>query len=135
MRLGSLNAFLHPVQVENREVVISERFQENGKPVPFVIRPLTEEENENLIKKYTKKDKKGNEKFDQMAYSRGMVSVAVVFPDLESAELQKSLGVLGSDKVLSKLLYVGEFAALLQEVHELSGLDKDINDEVEEAKN
>lgn len=59
---------------------------------------------------------------------------AVVFPDLESAELQKSLGVLGSDKVLSKLLYVGEFAALLQEVHELSGLDKDINDEVEEAK-
>ena len=92
--MGSLNAFLHPVQVENREVVISERFQENGKPVP-----------------------------------------SVVFPDLESAELQKSLGVLGSDKVLSKLLYVGEFAALLQEVHELSGLDKDINDEVEEAKN
>ena len=133
--MGSLNAFLHPVQAENREVVISERFQENGKPVPFVIRPLTEEENENLIKKYTKKDKKGNEKFDQMAYSRGMVSAAVVFPDLESAELQKSLGVLGSDKVLSKLLYVGEFAALLHEVHELSGLDKDINDEVEEAKN
>ena len=103
--------------------------------MPFVIRPLTQEENEELIKKHTKKDKKGNEVFDRIAYSRAMTAAAVVEPDLASAELQKSVGVLGEDKTLAKLLYIGEFALLTQEVQKLSGLDEDINDEIEEAKN
>ncbi|MBC5712543.1 phage portal protein, partial [Hungatella sp. L12] len=59
--MGSLNAFLHPEQAENKEVIVSERFKENGKPVPFVIRPITQQENDGLLRKYTKKDKKGNE--------------------------------------------------------------------------
>lgn len=133
--MSSLNAFLHPIQAENKEVVVSQRFVENGKVMPFVIRPLTQEENEELIKKHTKKDKKGNEVFDRIAYSRAMTAAAVVEPDLTSAELQKSVGVLGEDKTLAKLLYIGEFATLTQEVQKLSGLDEDINDEIEEAKN
>lgn len=48
--MSSLNAFLHPIQSENKEVVVSQRFVENGKVMPFVIRPLTQEENEELIK-------------------------------------------------------------------------------------
>ena len=52
--MSSLNAFLHPEQTENREVFVSDRFKENGKPVPFVIRPITQQENEGLIKKETK---------------------------------------------------------------------------------
>ena len=71
--MSSLNAFLHPIQSENKEVVVSQRFVENGKVMPFVIRPLTQEENEELIKKHTKKDKKGNEVFDRIAYSRDPV--------------------------------------------------------------
>lgn len=133
--MSSLNAFLHPIQSENKEVVVSQRFVENGKVMPFVIRPLTQEENEELIKKHTKKDKKGNEVFDRIAYSRAMTAAAVVELDLASAELQKSVGVLGEDKTLAKLLYIGEFALLTQEVQKLSGLDEDINDEIEEAKN
>ena len=133
--MSSLNAFLHPIQSENKEVVVSQRFVENGKVMPFVIRPLTQEENEELIKKHTKKDKKGNEVFDRIAYSQAMTAAAVVEPDLASAELQKSVGVLGEDKTLAKLLYIGEFALLTQGVQKLSGLDEDINDEIEEAKN
>ena len=48
--------------------------------------------------------------FDRIAYSRAMTAAAVVEPDLASAELQKSVGVLGEDKTLAKLLYIGEFA-------------------------
>ena len=48
--MSSLNAFLYPIQAENKEVVVSQRFVENGKVMPFVIRPLTQEENEELIK-------------------------------------------------------------------------------------
>lgn len=133
--MSSLNAFLHPEQTGNKEVIVSERFRENGKVVPFVIRPITQGENEELIRRHTKRDKKGNETFDRVSYSREMTAAAVVSPSLEDAEIQKAYGVLGASKVLSKLLYIGEYATLAQAVQELSGLDTDINEDIEEAKN
>lgn len=133
--MSSLSAFLNPVKVENKEVVISERFQENGKPVPFVIRPVTQEENEEILRRHKKTDKKGGETFDQIGYSHDLAATAVVSPDLENAELQKAYGVLGKVKLLKKMLLIGEFTALGEAVRELSGLDKDINDDIDEAKN
>lgn len=133
--MSSLNAFLHPVQVENKEVIVSNRFQEKGKPVPFIIRPISQEENKQLIKKYTRKDKKGNETFDRTEYVSALTASAVVFPDLTNDELQKAYGVLGESALLQKMLYVGEYATLAQEVQQLSGLDVDINEDMEEAKN
>ena len=133
--MSSLNAFLHPVQAENREVIVSNRFQENGKPVPFVIRPITQQENEEFIRKHTKRDQKGNEVFDRINYNRELTATAVVEPDLNNADLQKRWGTLGAPKTLAKMLYVGEFATLMQAALELSGLDKDINEDIEEAKN
>ena len=133
--MSSLNAFLHPVQAENREVIVSNRFQENGKQVPFVIRPITQQENEEFIRKHTKRDKKGNEVFDRINYNRELTATAVVEPDLNNADLQKRCGTLGAPKTLAKMLYVGEFATLMQAALELSGLDKDINEDIEEAKN
>lgn len=133
--MSSLSAFLHPVQTENRDVLVSNRFKENGKPVPFTIRPVTQEENEELIKRHTKRDKKGNETFDRVAYNQDLTAAAVVFPELEDAELQKAYGVLGASKLLKKMLYVGEFGTLLEAVYDISGLDQDINDDIEEAKN
>jgi len=133
--MSSLNAFLNPVKVENQEVVISNRFQEDGEPVPFIIKPVTQEENKFLIKKYTKKDKKGVETFDRAEYVSALTASAVVFPDLRNAELQSAYGVLGESALLQKMLYVGEYAELAQKVRELSSLDEDINEDVEEAKN
>jgi hypothetical protein len=133
--MGSLNAFLHPIQVENKEVIVSKRFIEGGKPIPFIVRPITQEENKYLIKKYTKKDKKGADTFDRAEYVQAMTASAVVFPDLTNAELQKAYGVLGESTLLQKMLYVGEYAELAQAVQEISGLDKNINEDIEEAKN
>ena len=53
--MSSLNAFLNPIKIENKDVVISERFQENGKPIPFTIRPITQGENEEILRRYRKK--------------------------------------------------------------------------------
>lgn len=133
--MSSLKAFLNPIKVENKEVIVSSRFQEDGKPVPFIIKPITQKENEQLIKKYTKRDKKGIETFDRTGYIHELTASAVVFPDLKSAELQKAYGVLGEAELLKEMLYVGEFATLSQAVQELSGLDIDINEEIEEVKN
>ncbi len=133
--MASLSAFLHPEQTENKEVVISERFKENGKPVPFVIRPITQKENEDLLKKHRKIDKQGNEIFNRVNYNRELTALAVVEPNLNNAELQKAWGVVGAEKVLSAMLYVGEYSSLMEEVQKLSGLDTDINEDIEEAKN
>ena len=134
--MASLSAFLHPEQTGNKEVVVSERFKENGEVVPFVIRPLTQEENAALLKTYRKVDKgTGIEIFNRVGYNQAMVAAAVVEPDLNNAELQKAWGVLGPEKVLTAMLYVGEYSRLMEEVQKLSGLDTDINDEIEEAKN
>ena len=136
MSLGSLEAFLNPVKVENKKVIVSNRFKDkDGKPVPFEIRPITQEENKMLIKKYTKRDKKGQEYFDRAEYISELTASAVVFPDLTNAELQKAYGVLGASALLQKMLYVGEYAELTLAVQELSGLDADINDDIEEVKN
>ncbi len=134
--MSSLSAFLHPEQAENKEVVVSDRFKENGKPVPFVIRPITQDENGELLKKYRKVDKKtGNETFNRVAYNHALTALAVVEPDLNNAELQKAWGALGPEKLLTKMLYIGEFGNLLEAVQDLSGLDQDINEDIEEAKN
>lgn len=136
--MSSLKAFLNPVKVENKEVVISDRFVEDGKPVPFIIRPVTQEENEEILRRFRKTTKKGKdvqETFDQIGYSHELAATAVVFPDLNDADLQKAYGVLGGTKLLKKMLLIGEFAALAEEVRNLSGLEEDINDDIEEAKN
>jgi hypothetical protein len=132
----SLKAFLNPIVPQNEKVVVSKRFVENGKPVEWEIRPITQEENDLLMKKHTRRDKKtGAETFDRQGYINELVASAVVYPDLKNAELQKAYGVLGEVDLLKKMLLIGEFAVLAQKVQELAGLDEDINELVEEAKN
>lgn len=133
--MGSLKAFLNPIKTENKEVVVSNRFVEDGKVVPFIIKPIPQDENKLLIKKFTKKDKKGVETFDRTDYVSALTASAVVSPDLTNSELQKAYEVLGESSLLQKMLYVGEYAVLAQEVQALSGLDEDINEDIEEVKN
>lgn len=133
--MSSLKAFLNPIKTENKDVIVSNRFVEDGEVVPFTIRPITQTENKQYIKELTKKDKKGNETFDRAEYIATLTANAVVFPDLTNAELQKAYEVLGASSLIQKMLYAGEFAELAQEVQKLSGLDEDINEDIEEAKN
>lgn len=134
--MKSLQAFLQPITEETKDVYVSERFKEaDGKRVAFVIRPITQDENTAIMRKNTRKDKKGNEQFDRMEYVNDLVAAAVVYPDLKSAELQKHYGVLGEAALLKKMLLVGEFANLSSAVQEMSGLDQDINEDIEEVKN
>lgn len=133
--MSSLNAFLNPIQAAETEVVISERFQEKGKPVAWKIRPVTQEENAAIVKKHTKRTKKGDQEFDRIAYTQELTAMGVVYPDLNNEELQKAYGVIGAVKLMGKMLLVGEYGKLAQEVQRISGLDEDINDEKEEAKN
>lgn len=136
--MSKLSAFLHPVQVSlEKEIVISDRFQdENGNPVPFKIRSITQEENENLLKKARRVRKVNGqlqEYVDNTEYSRSLVVAATIDPDFTSTEMCEAYGVMVPGMVPSKMLLTGEYAKLMQAITELSGLDDDFA--AEEAKN
>lgn len=113
------------------DVIISERFiDENGKLIPWKIRSMSEKENE-LIRKNTPRDKKGN--IDGEAYAVKLVAESVVFPNLKDADLQKSYGVMGAEDLIKEMLLSGEYSRLCQKVQEANGFD--INEMIQYAKN
>lgn len=135
--MSKLTAFLHPETVGEKDVFISKRFKdEDGNPVLFRIRPISQEENEALIKRYTVKvkDRAGNEKktLDTERYSRALIVAGTVEPDFKSSELCEAYGVLDPLQVAPKMLLVGEYQKLSDAISELSGLSED---EEEIAKN
>jgi hypothetical protein len=128
--MSNLNAFLHPVNtVDKQEVIVSDRFcDENGKPAPFVIRPITQEENEKLIRLSTRRvNVRGQkvERLDNGEYGRRVVVAATVTPDFRSEEMCKAYGTMDPLEVPGKMLLVGEFNRLSDAILALSGLDDD----------
>lgn len=124
--MSKLSAFLHPVTTsEEKEVVVSNRFQdENGRPVPFKIRALTQEENDRITKQATRQTKVNGqtvEKLDSVDFSRRMVVSATVEPDFQAKELCDAYGVLDPLLVPGKMLLSGEYAKLLNAITDLSG--------------
>jgi len=133
----NLSAFLNPIKIENEFVVVSNRFKdEKGVPISWEIRAIMSEENDILMKKHTRRDKKTKQEiFDRAAYVNDLVASAVVFPDLKNAELQKGYGVMGEVSLLSKMLSLGEFTTLSGAVQKLSGLEEEDETKIEEIKN
>lgn len=135
--MSALSAFLHPaVTREEKEVIISKRFLgEDGKPVPFKIRSLTQEENAAIIKAATRQKKvdgQWKDSIDANELSARTIVEATVFPDFRSAELCEKYGTKDPVQVPGKMLLAGEFGRLIDAVSKLSGFDKSLD---EEAKN
>lgn len=135
--MSALSAFLHPaVTREEKEVIISKRFLgEDGKPTPFKIRSLTQEENAAIIKAATKQKKvdgQWQDSIDANELSARTIVEATVFPDFRSAELCERYGTKDPVQVPGKMLLAGEFSRLIDAVSKLSGFDKSLD---EEAKN
>lgn len=134
--MSNLSAFLNPVRVENQTLVISDRFKgEDGSPVPFVIRPLTQQENDGLVRKSTHTVKANGqpvEKLNSLEYGRRVVVAATVTPDFTSEELCRAYGTLDPLEVPGRMLLVGEYNRLSSAIMALSGLTDDLE---EQAKN
>ena len=135
--MSDLHAFLHPVQGDDTvEVVISKRFLgEDGKPVPFRIRALTPEDNDDLTKKsmhLAKGGRRGEKELDRIGYNRRILVAATVSPDFSNEELCAAYGTMDPLEVPSRMLLAGEYDRLSREILALSGFDEDLE---EQAKN
>lgn len=135
--MNRLSAFLHPAQTEEtREVFISDRFRdEDGKPVPFRIRAITQEQNDALTRKCRRVQTvngQRQETLDAVQLNRELVVAATVEPDFSSAEVCDAYGTKIPAQVPGKMLLAGEYARLLRAVMELSGFTENLE---EQAKN
>lgn len=139
--MGVLEAFLHPIAVEEtKKVEISKRFiGEDGKPVPFEIKTIPQDENAQLIKQYTRRKVVNGsvvENFNTAAYTNALILECTVQPDFRDSRMCETYGVLDPMLVPGKMLLSGEYSALVGEIMKLNGFDADslLRDE-EEAKN
>ena len=139
--MGVLEAFLHPIAVEEtKKVEVSKRFVgEDGKPVPFEIKTISQDENAQLIKRYTRRKVVNGsvvENFNTAAYTNAVILECTVQPDFRDSRMCETYGVLDPMLVPGKMLLSGEYSALVGEIMKFNGFDADslLKDE-EEAKN
>nr|DAO95480.1 MAG TPA: tail assembly chaperone protein [Caudoviricetes sp.] len=140
-----LQAFLkgNAKPIEDIEMIVSKRFIDNeGKPIPWVLRQLTGKESNNLRKKHTKKIKNKlgriEEQFNSESYQEEFITNSVAFPDLTNSKLQESYGALGAYDLLQKMLSADELANLQIKVSgfaEEEIIENSMDNLVEEAKN
>ena len=140
--MGNLSCFLagNVEKRENKKVVVSDRFKVNGKPVEWELRSISAEEDEAIRKACTKrvpvvgKKNQFTQEFDGNAYLAKLAARAVVYPDLNDAELQNSYSVMGAEQLVKAMLYKDEFDRLAENL--IDGTDtEDIGELVDEAKN
>ena len=134
--MKSLDAFLNPGRPDNEKFALTERFKDvDGNTMEWEIRALTPKEAQLIAKHCRTVNKKGVESFDMMQYQNELIVASVVFPDLRSSALQQSYGVMGESDLITTMLTMGEYADLRTKVFEISGIEVDINQKVDEAKN
>ena len=138
--MGVLSAFLHPEPMDiTKEIIISDRFREDGKPVPFKIRTISQAENDALVKKAQKVDMVRGRRIqyqDDQKYTNSLIVACTVQPDFRDAELCQAYGTLDPLEVPGKMLLSGETAKLVEAIMNLNGFNLQApEEEEEEAKN
>lgn len=142
--MSNLKGFLkqNEIRKENLKIAVSDRFLgEDGKPLEWEIKQIAATESEKIRKVclktiYSGKSKKEvRTEFDSSLYALKVTVASIVYPDLNSAELQDSWGCVGAESLIQEMLVAGELANLEEKVAEFNGFDTDMNGKVDEAKN
>lgn len=115
---------------------------ENGKPLKWVIKPLTTKENEDIRESCTYevpvkgKPNMFRPKVNTSQYLAKMIVASVVEPNLYNAELQDSYGVKTPEDLLKEMIDdPGEYNDFATFIQQFNGFTTNINDSIEEVKN
>lgn len=128
--MSKLSAFLKPAYTERKiEIVVGDRFNdEEGNPVPIVMKSLTQDQI-NAIAKRSTHEKKVNGKLvsnlDTAEHLNRCLIASIVFPDLSSKELCNAYGTEDPVSLPSKMFLVDEYEKLARAFAELNGFKTD----------
>ena len=127
---------------ENVKYVASKRIcDENGKPIEWEVRAITQEENVAIRKRCMKKEpipgRKGffNEVVDAGKYTAALVAACTVFPPVNDKDFQDQIGVMNGSEAVQKILLAGEYDDYNMFILQINGFDQDMDDLTDEAKN
>jgi len=137
--MSNLSAFLNPATLEiTKELTVSDRFlDEDGKPAKIIIKAITQDENERLIKLSTRTTKdRGQviENLNRREYQARLIISCSVEPDFSQMELCAAYGVVDPLEVPGKMFLAGEYAKLVRAIMDINGF-RDVEELDEGAKN
>lgn len=121
----SLNGFFKnkAKQVDDVRVVVSERFTDKeGKPLEWVLHPISTKLVEEITKKNTVTKLVNGQKIKEINeenLNASLLEQVVLFPRLNDAELQNSYGVTNVNDLLGAMLYPGETQVLIQALQDV----------------
>lgn len=132
--MNALQQFLTKNSVEN----LTEEFSLGGrlKDFKFTIKALTGgqyNEFQTLCLENPNSPKK--RRFNTKKFNELIVINCVIDPSFKDAEWIKALGVADAAAAMYKTLLAGEITQLAEEALKFSGFDRDLEDDIEEAKN
>lgn len=139
----SLSAFLsqNAKKVENKKLVVSDRFvdPETGAPMEWEFKAISSGENQKLRKKCTINVPIGNKgqyipQVDIYTYQLKLAVTCTEFPNLNSAELQESYGVMDAESLLGEMLLGPELDDYIAAITKHSGYQLE-SELIDEAKN
>ena len=138
--MGNIKAFmLPPVEEETKEVIISDRFKEGDKVVPFVIRVISQETNEAIRNRASHPIRRNGTTvgmdFDTDLYGKLLLQECVAFPNFKDEELCKFYKTHDPLEVPGRMLRAGEYGKLIKEINILNGFTEDKTVLEDEAKN
>lgn len=128
-------------KTEQVTFVASKRFVKDGKPVPWIIRCITGEQDDAIrascMRRVQVPGRKGQftREIDANAYVCKLAVASTVYPNLNDQALQDSWGVMGAEALLKTMLNPGEYADYAAKVQEVCGFDASMDELVDEAKN
>ena len=142
-----LGGLLAAANYQTDETYTIDVIRKGVKFFSFRIRPLSEDEFQKLLKRYTKYGKnrrlggKVQEDFDRSGYRSDVIFTATVPEDRQTVwgdnnGLWRALDVLSGPQAIAKVLKAGEMERIYERIEEISGYtDEDAEAEVETAKN
>ncbi len=131
--MSNLLQFLieNPIDELIAEVIISQRLA----GFKFKIKAMSGEEFSEYQKLAMKIGGSKKVEFNTKIFNEQIIINHTIEPNFKDAESIKQAGCQTPEQFLYKSLLAGEISELSQQISELSGFDKDINEAVEEAKN
>lgn len=128
--MSNLSAFLKPAYTERKiEIVVGDRFlDENGNPVPVVLKSLTQEQLQMIAKRSTHERKINGRTvndIDANEHLNRCLVASMIFPDLSNRELCAAYGVEDPVLLPPKMFLVGEYEKLAKAFANLNGLKSD----------
>lgn len=115
---------------------------ENGKPLEWVIKPLSTRENESIredcMVEIPVKGKPNmyRPKLNTSKYIAKMMCACVVEPNLYDKELQDSYGVMTPEELIKEMIDdPGEYNEFASFIQDFNGFNVSLEEKVEEAKN